>query len=77
MFALDGVLMGAGDAAFMRTATVFSAVVGFLPLTWLSLVFGWGLTGGLGGPECVPVAAVGLRACGARCRSCWLVPGSG
>ena len=45
VFALDGVLLGAGDAAFIRTATVVSALVGFLPLTWLSLVFGWGLAG--------------------------------
>lgn len=45
VFALDGVLIGAGDAAFMRTATVISALVGFLPLIWLSLAFGWGLTG--------------------------------
>ena len=29
----------------MRTATVVSALVGFLPLTWLSLVFGGGLAG--------------------------------
>ncbi|EUA90191.1 DNA-damage-inducible F DinF domain protein [Mycobacterium ulcerans str. Harvey] len=42
VFALDGVLLGAGDAAFMRTATVVSALAGFLPLTWLSLVYGWG-----------------------------------
>ena len=45
VFALDGVLLGAGDAAFMRTATVVSALVGFLPLIWLSLVYGWGLAG--------------------------------
>lgn len=45
VFALDGVLLGAGDAAFMRTATVISALVGFLPLVWLSLVFDWGLAG--------------------------------
>lgn len=45
VFALDGVLLGAGDAAFLRTATVISAIVGFLPLTWLSLRFGWGLAG--------------------------------
>lgn len=45
LFALDGVLLGAGDAAFMRTATVVSALLGFLPLTWLALVFGWGLAG--------------------------------
>jgi len=34
-----------GDTAFMRTATVVSALTGFLPLVWLSLVFGWGLAG--------------------------------
>ncbi|OCB13648.1 MATE family efflux transporter [Mycobacterium intracellulare] len=45
VFALDGVLLGAGDAAFMRTATLISALVGFLPLIWLSLVFDWGLAG--------------------------------
>jgi putative MATE family efflux protein len=45
LFALDGVLLGAGDATFMRNATLAGAVVGFLPLTWLSLVFGWGLAG--------------------------------
>lgn len=45
VFALDGVLLGAGDAAFMRTATVVSALVGFLPLTWLALVLNWGLAG--------------------------------
>jgi putative MATE family efflux protein len=45
VFALDGVLLGAGDVAFMRTATVVSALVGFLPLIWLSLAFGWGLAG--------------------------------
>lgn len=45
VFALDGVLLGAGDAAFMRTATVISALVGFLPLTWLALILGWGLAG--------------------------------
>lgn len=45
VFALDGVLLGAGDAAFLRTATLGSAVVGFLPLVWASLALGWGLTG--------------------------------
>lgn len=45
VFALDGVLLGSGDAGFMRTAAVISALVGFLPLVWLSLVCGWGLAG--------------------------------
>lgn len=76
VFALDGVLMGAGDAAFMRTATVFSAVVGFLPLTWLSLVFGWGLTGIWAGLSAFLLLRLGFglwRALSDR----WLVPGSG
>lgn len=45
VFALDGVLLGAGDAAFLRTATLLSALVGFLPLVWMSEVAGWGLSG--------------------------------
>lgn len=45
VFALDGVLLGAGDAAYLRTATIFAAVAGFLPLVWLSMAFDWGLAG--------------------------------
>ncbi|MGH3723027.1 MAG: MATE family efflux transporter [Mycobacterium sp.] len=45
VFALDGVLLGAADARFMRNATMISALCGFLPLVWLSLAFGWGLAG--------------------------------
>ena len=76
VFALDGVLMGAGDAAFMRTATVVSAIAGFLPLTWLSLAFGWGLAGIWAGLS----AFIGLRLVFGvwRARSDrWLVEGSG
>ncbi|WP_084501666.1 MATE family efflux transporter [Nocardia xishanensis] len=45
VFALDGVLLGAGDAAFLRTATLGAAVAGFLPAIWLSLAFDWGIAG--------------------------------
>ncbi|TDV46383.1 MATE family efflux transporter [Actinophytocola oryzae] len=45
VFALDGVLLGAGDAAFLRTATILAAVTGFLPFVWLSFAFDWGLAG--------------------------------
>ncbi|MEV0085953.1 MATE family efflux transporter [Saccharopolyspora sp. NPDC050642] len=45
VFALDGVFLGAGDAAYLRTATLLSAAIGYLPLIWLSLAFGWGLVG--------------------------------
>jgi putative MATE family efflux protein len=74
VFALDGVLLGAGDAAFMRTATVVSALVGFLPLTWLSLVFGWGLAGiwsGLSMFIVLRLIFVGWRAVSGR----WAVTG--
>ncbi|MGH3872345.1 MAG: MATE family efflux transporter [Pseudonocardiaceae bacterium] len=45
VFALDGVLLGAADAAFLRTATLVSALVGFLPVLWVSFWLGWGLIG--------------------------------
>ncbi|NMM85275.1 MATE family efflux transporter [Rhodococcus sp. SRB_17] len=45
VFALDGVLLGAGDVKFLRNATMLCAVVGFLPAIWMSLAFDWGLAG--------------------------------
>jgi putative MATE family efflux protein len=76
VFALDGVLLGAGDARFMRNATLASALLGFLPLIWLSLVFGWGLLGiwsGLTTFMVLRLAFVGWRAFSGR----WLVAGTG
>lgn len=74
VFALDGVLLGSGDAAYLRNITVGSALVGFLPLVWLSLVFGWGLPGiwlGLAAFIALRAVAVVLRARTAR----WAVAG--
>lgn len=45
LFALDGVLIGAGDNAFMRNASVVGAVVGYLPLAGLTVIYDLGLTG--------------------------------
>jgi putative MATE family efflux protein len=76
VFGLDGVLLGAGDAVFMRNATVISALVGFLPLIWLSLVFGWGLAGiwsGLSAFIVLRLVFVGWRAFSGR----WAVTGTG
>lgn len=76
VFALDGVLLGAGDARFMRNATLASALTGFLPLIWLSLVFGWGLFGiwsGLTTFMVLRLVFVGWRAVSGR----WLVAGTG
>jgi Na+-driven multidrug efflux pump len=45
LFALDGVLIGAGDVAFMRNITVLAALVGLLPATVAAAVFHLGLGG--------------------------------
>ncbi len=45
VFALDGVLMGAGDVAYLRTLTVVSALGGFLPMTVVAYVLHLGLGG--------------------------------
>lgn len=74
VFAIDGVLLGAGDATFMRNATLLSALIGFLPLIWLSLAFGWGLLGiwsGLTTFMVLRLVFVGWRAMSGR----WLIPG--
>jgi MATE family, multidrug efflux pump len=76
VFGLDGVLLGAGDAKFMRNATVISALAGFLPLVWLSLIFGWGLAGiwsGLSTFVVLRLGFVGWRAFSGR----WAVVGTG
>ncbi|HEX2144847.1 MAG TPA: MATE family efflux transporter [Glycomyces sp.] len=59
VFALDGVLIGAGDLRFMRNMTVISIASG-LPFTWLTLVFGWGLTGIWGGIAVYMLVRLGL-----------------
>jgi Na+-driven multidrug efflux pump len=45
VFALDGVLMGAGDVGYLRTVTIGAALVGFVPLSLLAVPLGWGLAG--------------------------------
>lgn len=75
VFALDGVLLGAGDAKFMRNATLASALVGFLPMIWLSMAFGWGLFGiwsGLSLFMVLRLVFVGWRTLSGR----WLVAGT-
>jgi putative MATE family efflux protein len=45
VFALDGVLIGAGDVAFLRTITVIAAVGAFAPLDLAALHWHWGIGG--------------------------------
>lgn len=49
LFALDGVLLGASDAAFLRTLTVAAVLLGFVPGVWLAYAFELGLSGVWGG----------------------------
>jgi putative MATE family efflux protein len=69
VFALDGVLMGAGDVAYLRTVTLGSAAVGFVPLSLLSGRLGWGLAGVWSGLTLFIVlrlVGVGVRVAGDR-----------
>ncbi|MEU8231798.1 MATE family efflux transporter [Actinoplanes sp. NPDC048967] len=45
VYALDGVLIGAGDVGYLRTMTLAAALVGFLPAIWLAYALDWGLSG--------------------------------
>ena len=46
VFALDGVLIGAGDVAFLRTLTIVAALAAFVPIDLAALHWHWG-TGGV------------------------------
>lgn len=74
VFALDGVLIGAGDIGFLRTITIIAAVFAFAPLSLAALHFHWGLGGvwaGLAAFILVRLAGMVWRARGDR----WLVVG--
>ena len=45
VFALDGVLIGAGDVRYLRNLTLGSALLGFLPMIWLAHALDLGLGG--------------------------------
>jgi putative MATE family efflux protein len=74
VFALDGVLLGAGDNAYIRNVTLVAALLGYVPLSLAALHFGWGL----GGIWAGLAAFIALRLVGmvSRTRSGrWLVVG--
>jgi putative MATE family efflux protein len=76
VFALDGVLIGAGDVGFLRTITIVAAVGAFAPLNLAALHWHWGLGGVWAGLAAfIGVRLVGMvwRARGDR----WLVLGDG
>jgi putative MATE family efflux protein len=75
VFALDGILLGAGDTRYLAYAMAFSAFGVFIPIALLSLHFGWGVTGVWWGLNALMVArllTIGARFLGRR----WLVTGA-
>jgi putative MATE family efflux protein len=75
VFALDGVLIGAGDLGFLRTITVIAAVGAFAPINLAALHWHWGIGGvwaGLTAFILVRFVGMVLRTRGRR----WLVTGA-
>jgi putative MATE family efflux protein len=76
VFALDGVLIGAGDVRFLRTITVVGAVGAFAPINLAALHWRWGL----GGVWAGLTAFIAVRLVGMLWRtwgSAWVVVGTG
>ena len=74
VFALDGVLIGAGDVGFLRTITLIAGLGAYGPLNLAALHFGWGIGGvwaGLAGFMVVRAVGMIMRTRGGR----WLVSG--
>ena len=75
LFALDGVLFGSGDFAYMRTVTLLAALLGYVPVSVAALHFGWGIGGvwaGLTVFILVRFVAMAWRTRGGR----WIVVGA-
>ena len=76
VFALDGVLIGAGDVRYLRNLTIVSALGAFLPAIWLAYGLDLGIAGiwaGLTLFVAVRLAAMLARLWSGR----WAVPGAG
>jgi putative MATE family efflux protein len=74
LFALDGVLIGAGDVAYMRTLTIVAGVLFFAPINIAALHWHWGIAGVWAGLTAfIVVRLIGMlgRTRGAK----WLVLG--
>jgi len=75
VFALDGILLGAGDTRYLAYAMAFSALGVFVPIALLSLHFGWGVRGvwwGLNALMGARLLTIGTRFLGRR----WVVLGA-
>jgi Na+-driven multidrug efflux pump len=74
VFALDGILIGAGDTRFLMWGMLAAAAV-YVPVALLALDQGWGIQGvwfGLVGLIAVRLATTGIRFAGSR----WALTGA-
>jgi Na+-driven multidrug efflux pump len=74
VFALDGILIGAGDTRFLMWGMLSAAAV-YIPVALLALDQGWGIVGvwcGLAGLIVVRALTCGLRFLGSR----WVLTGA-
>jgi Na+-driven multidrug efflux pump len=74
VFALDGILIGAGDTRFLMWGMLLSAAV-YVPVALLALDQGWGIMGvwwGLAGLIGMRALTCGLRFLGSR----WVLTGA-
>ncbi|HEU0023525.1 MAG TPA: MATE family efflux transporter [Thermoleophilaceae bacterium] len=75
VFALDGILIGAGDTRFLMWGMLAAAFCAFIPITLASLALDWGIVGVWVG--LVSLIAVRLFTCAARFRGGrWAVTGA-
>jgi putative MATE family efflux protein len=75
VFALDGILLGAGDTRYLAWAMAFSALAVFVPIALLALHHHWGVVGVWWGINALMVArllTIGARFLGRR----WVVVGA-
>ena len=74
VFALDGILIGAGDTAYLMWSMLAAALLVFVPISLLSLAYDWGIVGvwiGLTGLIAARLLFLGTRFAGRR----WAVVG--
>jgi putative MATE family efflux protein len=75
VFALDGILIGAGDARYLAMAMVVAGLFVFVPISLAALHFDWGLAGvwwGLNALMAARLATIGVRFASGR----WMVLGA-
>ena len=75
VFALDGILIGAGDTRYLAVSMVVAGFGAYVPVALAALAFDWGIVGvwcGLLGLMAVRLVTLGLRFRGRR----WAVTGA-